>query len=702
MWPLFFLTLLIAIALLCAPGAMLTASFSKSAPLILAGAPLVSIALYNLLSIIYGYLHIPASFFSIALPVLLVSLLVFVVSRIRHAKVAANMSLSNIGEPRESETLATFIADNRTFLLFAVLYVAVAAAISAYFFLLPLDGPDCFVQDSDNSFHLSLIRSFLDSGDYSSLSTTLYPEYPSDYLDLANSGRGFYPAAWHCLCALLSSATSCSVALSANALNLALLSVVFPLSVLAFLSSLFRENNFVLAAGAFVSLAFAAFPWGALYPSSGPLYPNYLGFCLAPAVCALFVEYIDTKKTIGTTVRLGIPFLCGLISCALSHPNVLFSCLVILGPFCVARIARAHFGKRGIPVLLAVLFSVLLVSFWLLSYNLPFLQGVVNFEWAPVADLRGAILSVANLSLRIGFEQPLLAIIVALGIVSTIKFRNNLWLLCPWALSCLMYVVCASTDGELENILTGFWYSDPYRIAILVALCSLPLSAYGLGTLFQFVSLLLDTAATRLKSIKRRKKFIVPMGMAVVALLFSANVYRSTNSAWDSSTTTTAFGNVKYCLTVANDSKRDNTFDPEEYDFCEEISELVDSSYLIYNCPDDGSPFAYALCDLNLCFRRSAAETLEYEPDYSRLLRYEIDDIATNEEVQQYLAEANVRYILVLDYGGEPLPERCYYGYYTWEKWPGMNSITDATPGLSILLSEGDMRLYEINWGELV
>lgn len=31
-----------------------------------------------------------------------------------------------------------------------------------------------------------------------------------------------------------------------------------------------------------------------------------------------------------------------------------------------------------------------------------------------------------------------------------------------------------------------------------------------------------------------------------------------------------------------------------------------------------------------------------------------------------------------------------------------MNSITDATPGLSILLSEGDMRLYEINWDELV
>ena len=64
--------------------------------------------------------------------------------------------------------------------------------------------------------------------------------------------------------------------------------------------------------------------------------------------------------------------------------------------------------------------------------------------------------------------------------------------------------------------------------------------------------------------------------------------------------------------------------------------------------------------------------------------------------MQKVIKDANIRYILILDLGGEITDERCFYGYYTPSKWTGINNIDDETPGLKTLLAEGDMRLYEI------
>ena len=86
------------------------------------------------------------------------------------------------------------------------------------------------------------------------------------------------------------------------------------------------------------------------------------------------------------------------------------------------------------------------------------------------------------------------------------------------------------------------------------------------------------------------------------------------------------------------------------------------------------------------------------ETSDNQTLRLHLDKLATNEDVQRILKENGIKYILDLDYGGEVNNERCYYGYYTWDKWQGINSIEDSTPGLKLLMSEDDMRLYEIDY----
>ena len=77
-------------------------------------------------------------------------------------------------------------------------------------------------------------------------------------------------------------------------------------------------------------------------------------------------------------------------------------------------------------------------------------------------------------------------------------------------------------------------------------------------------------------------------------------------------------------------------------------------------------------------------------------MRMKINQIFTDKDVQKACNQEDVSYVLLLDYG-HPFGEGVFnYDHRVPEAWTGLTSITDSTAGLKLLLSEGDMRLYEI------
>ena len=61
------------------------------------------------------------------------------------------------------------------------------------------------------------------------------------------------------------------------------------------------------------------------------------------------------------------------------------------------------------------------------------------------------------------------------------------------------------------------------------------------------------------------------------------------------------------------------------------------------------------------------------------------------------LRESGAQYLLMLDQG--TLAKERYMRHtvsYHPEDWTGLEAIDDQTPGLELLLGEGDMRLYRI------
>ena len=67
----------------------------------------------------------------------------------------------------------------------------------------------------------------------------------------------------------------------------------------------------------------------------------------------------------------------------------------------------------------------------------------------------------------------------------------------------------------------------------------------------------------------------------------------------------------------------------------------------------------------------------------------------SSEEVQRLVNDLDARYVLMLDVQGSDHRTTTTIRYKE-ENWRGIETIDEQTPGFKLLLSEDDMRLYEI------
>lgn len=685
MWSDLVLSVVFVLAILYVPACLIVRLWSKCWLKSIVLSPLIAVFCYSVLPVLYAKIGVPANTLSLTVPVVVLSIvLLLIVGAWRKKRKKQSVFLH---EEAKSDWVAWGC------------YIAVAAVVTTCYYLGTLDGPASFPQDSDNTWHLALIKSFVESSNFSMLDATLYHDYQSlQITPIYPSGGSFYPSGWHVLAALCTQVFGISVSLSANAVNTAFLLCVVPSGIWFFFKEVFGNKKILVCLGSLLSLAFVAYPWGMLISISGPLYPNFAGFALVPLVCGLFLSLFKKERKSLRIARI-VLLLVGVGAAGCMHANAVFTCAVLLAPYCVykiiSRIWSSSFDKKRkvvFSILGSLAFICIFVAIWNALYHFPLLQGTVSYKWAPYADMRQEFVNILCLAYKMPGTQIVLGCVVFIGVVYTFYQRKYLWISVSYAIACSFCFVSATTNAALKSFLTGFWYTDVYRLGAMAALIAMPLAALGLYVLLRLIS----SASHYLVQEKKQGSFVKITSVVFLLSFVLVNFYPSFNMP-GMGRVTTGFGDYAGCNIGANLINRPNLYDEEEKAFIEEVSELVDPSYAIYNNADDGSPFAYAFEGLNLVYRRSAAQLLDGgETAQSELLRLSIDELADNEDVKQALQDANVRYILVLDLGGEALDERCYYGYYTPSKWPGINNINDETPGLKLLLSEGDMRLYEI------
>ncbi len=663
---------LVAFAILYATAypALILAGFSKQWSFCL--APAASMTLVSALSIVFCALGVPCN------PVTLTLLPAIVLC------VAANALRKKI-RPVVLPAISW-----RSIALFGI----VGCVAGAVIFLRILPDFNAFAQAWDNQHHINSIRAFAQAQSFDAL-------HQSSFMTAADAAinptpdAGYYPSTWSTICAMVMQVTGCTGGLIENAVNYVLASVVFPLSILPLLTTIFGNGKRMLAIGSVAVVSFTLFPWEML--SYGPLFANLASFAVMPASMALAVACIAKHTDTHACIICGAAFAATCVGIVFLQPNSIFTMALFLAPLFVSRIAQSGeikiLGKRIKAWIAAMLFALACIGVWCFAYVAPFMQGVIHsgvWPWR-FCNYGTALLNVLTLGYVQGFYssnmQIASAVLVLVGVARTFKERRFLWISIAYALACTTLIATLAGDDFAKAFFGGFWYSDPFRCGSMATLAAMPLLVLGADWAISCLRLL----AARIAAERSEHVFRSLTGVFTaifVILAFGPNMYTSAESCNRDVPSASLTLGLWY-------SYENAPYSLEESRFVDQVVDLVGTDALVINQPNDGSFYAYGQNGLRTYYRKFNGYGIVDETHESNYLRDHLSAVATDTHMRDILRTLDAQYVLILARGD--IASAFVAGQYWPGAWMGIDSITDDTPGFDVVLKQGDMRLYRIN-----
>lgn len=685
MW--FEFSLAMALVVLCfyVPGFFFFRGLRADPVFSFACAPFYSLLCYCIAACAYPVLGIRASFASITFPALAMAVLVWLCSLL----LARRRSSAIVFGSKQ--------CSSSNFSIMAIcLYIGIGLIATAALYVHSLNGAASYVPTFDNVHHYNLVRSFVDSGNWSSLTTSVYPWEDIEAGKSPFPGGEYYPAAWHLMAALAVDALSIPVTVAANAVNATMTSVVFPSGICLLMLRVIPEERWAVILGSVFTPAFCAFPWVLL--NVWPLFPNALSLALFAQMAASFVSICSSEESRHKRAVYLAAFIMGLAGSVFVQPNAVFTVAVFLIPFCVWRAVafsskRFEFSprRRWISCAFGIATACLCLAIWVVCYKLPFLQSIIQYYWPPSESIVGAVKSVISLAFIGSSSQIALAMIVAIGVIATLFYRRYLWLSFSYGFACVIFIVANSLgDVPLKHFLSGFWYTDPYRVAAFSAVFAIPLASFG-------ASMVMRGIIAIAKKLGAKPTFAMNSGVAVVLVAaFSLLNFSHTSILSVHGTSITAIGAVYDSGVNLNNSESSWVYDDEEAAFVNEALAIVEDGATVINLPFDGSLLAFGINGMDTYYRTIGGYGIDSESDDSVIIRTSLDRIASDREVSEAVKDVSAKYVLILDRNEEELANAYPIGMYNPEDWVGLRSITDTTPGFDVVLSKGEMRLYRI------
>ena len=716
MWLEFFQSVVVIIALLYVPGVILLHASGMPKPWALVSAPLVSCALFFIEGEIFSALNIPIPLAVMVLVPLLIAVLVngyvYYVAREHKEDFRSekpNKSKAIRAGKQSTSPAPAFICEELSFWI-PLLYVTIDLLTVGFLFLPTLPSASSFVQGWDIVHHLDVTQAMIESQKYSSIHYDFYSTVEASITPWEPGTSGFYPSGWNIIVALTTQLVSTTVPIAGNALNFVSAAIIFPLSICSLIAKVLPKHRIALISGAFVCLAFFVFPWSLLI--YGPIFPNTVAFCVMPSIWWIFMQMTRSKTPKHDLIWLIVIFVLGLITLFILHPSTIFSSIVVLLPWSFARIGESKrrvilFGKQIKPVTLAYAFFIFALVIWSVFYYVLIVRGVaLNFWWSAYSSLQDAILHALGMDFigqsyaggELVSPQPILSICVLVGAVWTFKHKQARWMVSAFMYLSILCIFIITFDVPLKGYLSGFWYTDPFRIAASCVIMAIPLAALGLATLAEAA---LETFASwREKASQTQTKaqtcvfcnvWAKPLiAGAVIACVVVLNyvVPMPNLKSEKPIPAATAFKQASekaygdhYILTS------------EELEFLRRVELTVPAGAVIANLPQDGSLWAYGTNDLHVLWRFPNGYDASERPA-SAILRKRLNRIASDPEVLQTVRDLNVQYVLILnnvvDYSN------AVTSTYKPGTFRGITQITDTTPGFEVVLEEGSMRLYKI------
>ena len=539
-----------------------------------------------------------------------------------------------------------------------IVSAALMLAICAQF----INAPDAFSQTYDAVYHLNAVRWILDTGNASSLS-----------FDMVISRGAVYPLGWHTLVALtmrLSGITS--IPLASNAVMCAVAGLTWTSGVITLTSALTVGRRAGRIATAVLASAAPAFPLLGLF--WGILYPVFLATAMLPGVFLTAATAGARGMTLPRRAVLWLMAGAGCVGLALAHPSIIVIAL-IAGvsaamthslSLAVSAVAERHHVRRA--VLACILTALLAGASWAAAPALRASKSVS--QWPPYTSVVGGIGEAVTSAPELTAIVWPLALLTVIGYLSAWRRQSTRWVALTHTVVCGLYVVDVSQKvSPLRYSLTGFWYSDAYRPGGFMMVTALPLAGIG-------ACALADAAGRALPRAVRAATTVPWLRAALTILVIAALAWQSTGSAAMSH-------NVeKFGLTflVTDDSQ---SLTADELAVVNRLPDLLGPDDVVLADPWRGGSLAYGLTGVTTLPRHLSSYG-STSPALT-VLENSLDEVGDNPEVCPAIEELGVDY--VLDFKGRTIldgPEA-----------PGLSDI-QPRDGFRTVLRIGDATLYRI------
>jgi hypothetical protein len=511
--------------------------------------------------------------------------------------------------------------------------------------ILPAIGrPDELVDSPDAVYHLNRIRLFLDTGNFSIVHPT------------------FYPNGFHSWIATGLQGGAAPVVAGTNVATVILAAVVWPLGVVALVRRALGTSHIVTYAAGLASAAFVSFP--TILLGWGVLWPNLMGTALTPGALAIMLQ---AARSASGQRRLGqwFGFVAAVPGLALIQPNSLVALVLFaLVWFVAARVRAGVLGHSTWRRVARDLGAVALVGVaGLLAAPLVSarLASTQSYEWKNQVSVWTALIEVVGGRLQIPVVLWGLMALIALGIGwIVVRARAAVPVVAMWGACVLLYVMAASSTASWTALVTGYWYNDKVRLASLAAVPGVVLVA---------------AAAPALRDLVLKIPFLRIQVPAVSLVALAA---------------------IPFATVVANGPTRDAMLDQffhpadpthvilssqAQADLASLAADIPPGEGLVGR-PENGSPLMYALFGTNTLYRSIPIPDTGDE----LLIGTGFDEMTTRPEVCEALARHGIRWAIDSSH---------VYWLDRPERSSGLFDL-DAAAGVEPVRTAGDYTLYRI------
>lgn len=350
--------------------------------------------------------------------------------------------------------------------------LAATIAIAVWVFYVATVRPGNIPHQSDQIFHLGLVRYMLDSGSISSLTADGFnhPSTPS-----------FYPAAMHGISATLVLLTGAPIVVVENSLLLVSCALIYPLGMMLMLNTLVAEDRRLVLLTGFLVLMFTSFPWRVMV--WGALWAQVYGSVFIPAVLAVYgwgLLQVFRRQNWGSAALL---FLVAVPGMSLGHTSstLAAAAAAILFSFAVS-VRHALTAGRGVLGWLPA------IGFALVGIAAPAV-GVLGAP-AGLAEPRDAHLPAAKIVIGLltfwsgrGDVEQWAAValtgLALIGVVVSLLRKHDWWMVAIAAIFLALGTIIAARGSTYVWPLTWPWYNWHFRVLGVAVIFALPLVIIG-------------------------------------------------------------------------------------------------------------------------------------------------------------------------------------------------------------------------------